>query len=308
MRTLGAALLATLAVVPASTGAPGASPPLATLLARHAPVLVLHPSEPVRPVAVEGYLADSDLQRRTAAGWETVGGPLPAGGAGLRLDQRSCRAIEGSAATACYQGSQAAHESSPVVYGAAFRRRNRIDLQYWLWYPWNVYSPTVPAGDLWQVHEGDWESVSVILDANGRPLVVGLSSHCDGTRRDWARAPRRGLHPVAYVGIGSHANYFRAGQHRLDPACWTRQVIEVIRAYGMKPVDRTATGRTIGPRLVRVTAAAPPWMRFAGRWGEDAYIHFPGNEPILYGQAPVGPAFHAQWRRPVAEVMSWPKG
>jgi hypothetical protein len=307
VRTFCAVLLATIVIVPASAGAPGANPSLATLLARHVPVLVLHSAEPMRPVAVEGFVADSDLQRKVAGGWEKVEGQLPVGGADLRLDQRSCRAIEGSAATPCYQGSQAAHGTAPVVYGAAFRTRDRIDLQYWLWYPWNVYSPTVPAGSLWQVHEGDWESVSVVLDRSGQPLVVGLSSHCDGTRRDWARAPKRGSHPVAYVGIGSHANFFRAGEHRLDPACWTPQVLSVIRAYGLKPVDRTAAGRTVRPRLVRVTAAAPGWMRFAGRWGEDAYMHFPNNEPILYGQAPVGPAFHAQWRRPVAEVMSWPK-
>jgi len=307
VRTLCAVLLATLVIAPSSSGTPGATPSLATLLARHAPVLVLHPAEPMRPVAVEGFIADSDLQRKAAAGWEQVDGPLPVGGADLRLDQRSCRAIEGSAATPCYQAYQAAHGTSQVVYGAAFRTRDRIDLQYWLWYPWNVYSPTVPAGDLWQVHEGDWESVSVILDTSGRPLVVGLSSHCDGTRRDWARAPKRGSHPVAYVGIGSHANFLRTGEHALDPACWTPQVIEIIRAYGLKPVDRTATGRTVRPRLVRVTATTPRWMRFAGRWGEDAYMHFPNNEPIRYGQAPVGPAFHAQWRRPVTEVMSWPK-
>jgi hypothetical protein len=49
-------------------------------------------------------------------------------------------------------------------------------------------------------------------------------------------------------------------------------------------------------------------MRFAGTWGETGYVHFPNNPPIAYGAGPRGPAFHAQWRRPVAEVMSWPRG
>jgi hypothetical protein len=61
---LCAALLATIVIAPGSSGAPGASPSLATLLARHVPVLVLHPAEPMRPVAVEGFVADSDLQRK----------------------------------------------------------------------------------------------------------------------------------------------------------------------------------------------------------------------------------------------------
>ena len=58
------------------------------------------------------------------------------------------------------------------------------------------------------------------------------------------------------------------------------------------------------PRLVRVTETKPSWMAFAGTWGEDGYLHFPGNEPILVGAGPLGPAFHEQWRRPVTEVLS----
>jgi len=295
-------------VVPAAGGAPDANPTLGTLLARHVPILVLHPAEQFRPVPVEGFLADSDLQQKTVAGWEKVDGPLPAGGAGMRLDQRSCRAIDGVSATPCYANAEAAHGAPAVVYGAAFRRKDRIDLQYWLWYPWNVYSPTVSPGDIWQVHEGDWEAVSVIVDLQGRPLSVGLSSHCEGTRRDWARAPKRSARPLVYVGLGSHANFFRPGAHPLDPACWTEQVIAIIKAYGARPVDHAGIGRVVRPRLVRVTAATPAWMAFAGAWGEDGYVHFPNNEPLRSGSGPEGPAFHEQWRAPVREVLSWPRG
>lgn len=297
-----------LALVAPSAASEGRTTPLDRLLTRHVPILALHPAERLRPVAVGGFLEDSDLQARTATGWERVEGPLPSGGRKLRLDQRFCRAVEGVPATPCYVSSQVAHGTRPVAYGTAFRRRKRIVLQYWLWYPWNVYSPTVPPGDIWQVHEGDWESVSVILDARGAPLLVGLSSHCDGTRREWSKAPRRGARPLVYVALGSHANFFRAGRHRLDPVCSTPQVIAVIEAYGAQPVDHVERGRVIRPRLVRVTATSPSWMRFAGTWGEDAYVHFPGNDPIMSGAGPRGPAFHEQWRRPVAEVLSWPRG
>jgi len=73
-------------------------------------------------------------------------------------------------------------------------------------------------------------------------------------------------------------------------------------------VDRAAAGETVRPRLVRVTATTPSWMTFAGNWGETGYVHFPNNPPIAYGAGPRGPAFHAQWRHPVAEVLSWPSG
>jgi hypothetical protein len=294
----------------AATGAsPGAQPSPATLLARHVPVLVLHPAEAIRPTSVDGFLADADLQRRTGSGWVRADGPLPAGGADERLDQRGCNATDGPAATPCYVAAEAAHGAGPVVYGAVLRRGGRIELQYWVWYPWDAYSPTVPPGELWQVHEGDWESVAVIVDPKGRPLTVGYSQHGKGVRRAWAAAPRRGTHPVAYVALGSHANYPTAGTQRLDPRVVDPLFISVIRQNGQAAVDHTGNGRVVRPSLVRVTAATPSWMAFAGGFGEESYLRAPGGQPQAYSATgPKGPAFHAQWRRPVAEVMSWPRG
>lgn len=295
-------------LVAGASARPSAVPSPATLLARHVPILVLHPAERVAPAPVDGFVEDADLQRRGPTGWETVGGALPAGGADMRLDQRSCRASDGPDATSCYVAAQAAHHAGPVVYGAALRRGNRIDLQYWIWYPWDVYSPTVPPGDLWQVHEGDWEAVSVILDLTGKPLLAGYSQHGKGTRRDWARVPKRGVHPLVYVALGSHANYFRAGEPLLDPRIVDPALLSVVAAYGVKPVDHTGGGPTVRPVLVPVTRTSPSWMTFAGTWGETGYLHVPDNTPIAGGGRPRGPAFQALWRAPVKVVLGWPKG
>jgi Vacuolar protein sorting-associated protein 62 len=306
-RLAALSLVAVVTLVPQAGAARAANPSPAVLLARHAPILVLHPAERFRPVRVEGFLADSDLYRRTGSTWERVGGRLPDGGAGLRLDQRLCSARDGVAATSCYVSAEAAHRSEPVVYGAAFRTGNRIDLQYWLWYPYNVYSPSVPPGELWQVHEGDWEAVSVLLDLRGKPLVAGLSRHAEGARRAWSKVRKRGARPLVHVALGSHANFFGPGAHPFDRRFVDPALISVIKAYGARPVDFAGNGRVVEPKLVRVTSVAPGWMAFAGTWGEDGYVHFPDNEPILSGAGPVGPAFHEQWQRPVAEVLSWPR-
>ncbi|HEX3291796.1 MAG TPA: hypothetical protein VHR46_10415 [Gaiella sp.] len=301
--------ISTLAAAGATSARQDAAPSPGTLLPRHVPILVLHPAEQLRPTSVDGFLADSELQRRTATGWEPAGGSPAAGGADERLDQRACRAVDGPAATPCYVASQAAHGGRPVVYGAALRRGSRIELQYWVWYPWDVYSPTVPPGELWQVHEGDWESVAVIVDRQGRPLVVGYSEHGKGVRRDWAAAPKRGTHPLVYVALGSHANYPGAGTQRLDPRVVDALFVSVIRQNGQAAVDHTGRGGVVRPSLVRVTATSPPWMAFAGGFGEESYLRAPGGQPQAYSATgPKGPAFHAQWRRPVAEVMSWPRG
>jgi hypothetical protein len=309
MRVLCAFLLALLVAVPTSGAGITAGPSLATLLARHAPILVLHPGERFQPMPVGGFLADSDVMRRTTQGWEKIEGSLPRGGAALRLDQRLCRADQGVAATPCYVAAQAAHNARPVTYAAAFRRGDRIDLQYWFFYAYNPYSPTSPPGELWQVHEGDWEAVSVVLDRRGTPIAAGYSQHSEGMRRAWSQVPKRGLHPLVYVALGSHANYFSPGRHVFDPRVINALFISIIRQNGFEPVDLTARGRSLQPRLVRVTVDGPSWMTFAGRWGEDEYIRVPGGSPIATGGAgPQGPAFHEQWRAPVAEVLSWPRG
>jgi VPS62-like protein len=305
-RLVAAAVAGALALAPASGARQEVTPSLATLLARHVPILVLHPAERFAPVPVDGFLADADLQQMGTGGWETIPGPLPAGNPDLRLNQRLCDAIDGPAASPCYQAAQAAQPSSPVVYGRSFRRTSRIDLQYWIWYPYDDYSPSIPAADVWQVHEGDWESVAVILDLQGRPLLVALSRHCSGARREWARSPKRGLRPLVYVAFGSHANYFGPGVFPHDPVCWPRELRDVVRA--LKLVDHTGRGRTVSPRLVPVAATRPAWMAFAGAWGEGGYVRFPNNAPVRYRLGPEGPAFHEQWLHPLTLELSWPRG
>ena len=309
-RALLAAALVTAvhALVATAAGADRAPPPLSKLLARHVPIVVLQQAERFRPVSVDGFLADSDVTKKTDGGWEAVGGPLARGGATLRLNQRYCNAIEGVSASPCYASAQAAHGSTPVVYGKAFRLKSRIDLQYWFWYPYNDYSPTVPAGDIWQVHEGDWEAVSVILDRRGKPLAAGYSQHGEGKRRAWRGVPKRGSRPIVYVALGSHANYFGKGTIPLDPRTVDIALIRIIEAYGFPAVEHTGGGATFRPKLVPVTAKSPSWMRFAGAWGEAGYVHVPDKEPFEQGPGPRGPAFHEQWRSPVKEVLSWPKG
>lgn len=299
---LGLAAVAGVLAVPEARGATPAQ-----LLARHAPVLVLHPAERFAPVPVAGFLADSDLLVRAPDGtWQAATAALPQAGPAARLDQRSCRAVDGSAALDCYAAAEEAHAAAPTVYGAMFRTRDRIALQYWLFYPANIFSLASTAGLFWQSHEGDWEAVTVLLDTRERPLLVGLSEHCVGARRDWATAPRRGSRPIVYVALGSHANYFTPGKKPLARSCWPKEALAVYDAYKVPLLDSAARGRTVTPGVSRVTAASPSWMAFAGTWGEDQFVRFPGVDPLRYGAGPAGPAFHGLWRRPVTTVLAWP--
>ena len=294
----------------ASAGGAATPPPpsLQTLLARYSPVVVLHPQERFQPVPVDGFLADADLYQQTGGGWQKVDEPLPSGLSGYRLDQRLCSPREGIAAIPCYAAAQDAHAAPPTTYGNASRRGDRIVLQYWLFYAYDAYSPTVPAGRFWQVHEGDWEAVSVLLDLNGTPLLAAYSQHSRGVRRDWAKVAKRGMHPVDYVALGSHANYFTVRTHRFDPRVVEPLLISIIRQNGLAPVDHTGNGLVRRPKVLPITAASPGWMAFAGYWGEGQFLHAPGGSPVQFGTSPRGPAYHAQWRTPVKTVLAWPVG
>jgi hypothetical protein len=84
------ALVAALGGVPAAGGTTTkAAPSFGALLARHMPILVLHRAEQFRPVPVDGFLADSDVMRRSAGTWEKLDGPIPVGGADYRLARSS---------------------------------------------------------------------------------------------------------------------------------------------------------------------------------------------------------------------------
>jgi hypothetical protein len=205
-----------------------------------------------------------------------------------------------------------------VVYGAVRTTRDRIVLQYWSWYPYNFWSGLFPPGDyVWQAHEGDWEVIAVVLTKAGKPLYVGYSEHCSGKRRAWTKVPKRGMHPVAYIGLGSHSHWFSAGDQLVDLACYDPAAAVVFRTYLGTVLDRTGAGRRLGPSgfapertaLVRVTDTSPRWMRYPGRWGETAWAHFPDPlGTVTYGPAPEGPAFHAIWKRPIATLLEWPRG
>ena len=265
-------------------------PSAAALLARYAPVVVLHRDERSAPTNVEGFIADAEL----------VGG---------RYDVRACAAREGLAALQCYDD---ADEPAPAVaYGAVFRANGRIALQYWLFHAFDIWSPLVPPSpDYWKAHEGDWEAVTVLLDAAGRPVEVGASRHCGGARRTWAKVERRGTHPVVYSALGSHALYFGPGRYAQAKRCWPAAALAVFKAYSVAVVDNVAPaaeGRVVAPRVVTVTAASPAWMRFPGTFGEDQYLHFPTAQ-FKSGAGPRGPAFHDLWKKPFAEPRSWPAG
>jgi len=143
----------------------------------------------------------------------------------------------------------------PVVYG---RRAGRW-LQYWM-----LFAASSQDRGLLRTgrREGDWEFVQLRL--RGRRAVRAVYSQHSGAESCGYRFVRKsGGRPVVYLARGSHAAYFVPG---LRDRTWP------------DPNDE-ADGRGLRarPRLVRISAGSPPWIRYRGRWGATRAGWVPGE-------------------------------
>jgi hypothetical protein len=348
MRALAVAGALVAALVSAAGGrAAHEETPEALLLHAYQPTLVFHPSELFRPTKVQSFVEDAELERFVGtspadlvqdAAWVVVDpdpdpGELPgaAPGALYRLDQSTCEADAPLAGSACYAAAWREGAGSPALYGRVVRTDTRVVLQYWLFYYANplLLPPTI-VGTFWQSHEGDWEVVNVVLDEDEEPLEAAYSQHCSGERKAWGsvtRYPADSTHPVAYVALGSHANYFAPGTGPLgtisiSPSCIPSTVAPILSQLPFlqvadQVVDGAGAGAVVGAPGLGVEAATvhridgQAWASFGGRWGESEYFATPiPLGPIPAGAVPVGlapssPAHQAGWN--AATILAWPE-
>jgi hypothetical protein len=307
----------------AATGSSQAATPEPRLLAMYEPVLHFDPLEQFRPTSVQSFIADSDLERLTAPNtWSVVDpspepGDLPAPGTGIwRLNQDSCTPTAALGGLECYAAAWNEGSGGPVVYGHIARDGDHTVLEYWLFYYDDVYSYTYPPSDLlWQAHEGDWEVVNVVLDEDEQPVSAAYSQHCLGQTRTWPNTPTvADTHPVVYVALGSHANYFTAGTHPFNLACVPPQALAILGGLGLPPPsDHMSDGPVLGPAGVEgpatpihVIGDQTPWVDFDGFWGELQWFHAPVVGTVPFGTSPVGPAQHSVWSHPLATIATWP--
>jgi Vacuolar protein sorting-associated protein 62 len=281
----------------------GASSRTVDLLQTYAPVLLFHPSEDWAPEPVETFLADARVEKQVAQGsWKTVGGPLPTSNTGCSLSpcyrlNLPCPLHGGDA---CYERMpvRTGEWQRPVAYGRVvavppgtapapgFTAPPKYLVRYWLFYEFDDYHTLHKR--LWQAHEADWESISVAIGADGQPQFAAYSQHCSGTVRAWnAVAKRGGTHPVAYVALGSHANYFTNTPSStrftecLKSGTGGATVTRLAQLAQEQIVDRTGTAHPLGPptaagvtplTVVPLDPASVSWARFPGRWSEGQLL------------------------------------
>jgi hypothetical protein len=145
-------------------------------------------------------------------------------------------------------------------------------VQYWFLYLFNYRL---------NEHESDWEQITIRLDEDRHPVDAFYSAHSGGDVRAWSAIEKNGGHPVVYPALGSHANYFARGRHRVRIVC--KRVIGSIKSClrGRKIVVDLAdgAGTTLGPDDYTVADFAGPV--FIGSYGSGNYVVLTRKPDIL---------------------------
>lgn len=175
------------------------------------------------------------------------------------------------------------------VYAHVYRNGlGNINVQYWYFWPYNDGPGSFN-------HEGDWEGLTVRLDANNNVSAVHLFQHNDIVTLGYGSLTWWGTHPTVWIGDGTHASYQSEGacdyywQEGFDDSCSHNVNNRWFTWAGGKPSWEPGIQ---GAGVVNVGELAHPlngqqWIRYSGRWGEL------GTTDTTSG--PRGPAYQAKW-------------
>lgn len=178
-----------------------------------------------------------------------------------------------------------------VVRGSG-RFKEYTIIQYWLAYFFDDWA---------NVHEMDWEMVSVILKNSGmteKPAACVFAAHIGSFRKRWEDVHKvdemgnknsQGLHPVAYIANGSHASYFsdyppdfNVAAPYLGPVL--SRIVRITR-IGKAHTDYVPSFEE-GVKCFPDVAVIPEpdengrwsgewrWLNFKGRWGSPVQMSF----------------------------------
>lgn len=151
-----------------------------------------------------------------------------------------------------------------LVSGGEARRP--VSLQYWFFYPFNFQRVELgPGGVTGGFHEGDFETVGVVLSASRRPRYVLMARHDnEGRAFAWNETAleTEGRHVRAYAARGSHASYERCGRHR--------RPVGGSRVDDRAPCDDQAPLRFTPEATPRTDLSRVGWACWQGRFGQSA--------------------------------------
>jgi hypothetical protein len=272
------------------------------LALRFQPHLFFDSTEPWRPIDVDAFLAEPGHQAcpppssgapcvpLTSVGQLTAAvpyidlrGTAPDGSDAAAPDLPTCAKSKPTLLD-CDQGRRS------VIYAHVTRTGRHVAIDYWWFLRYNAF--------MIDLHEGDWEGVTVIVDAAGRRVeAVHFAAHASSWRYPAAVSALDGArHVRVYLARGSHAAYPRPCPRSCHQ---TESILPEGRFNGRRAW--VANDPTICARhCVRLFPETPAsWNGWNGLWGVPHSALFP---------PPRTPAFQGRYQRPFAATTTHRRG
>lgn len=297
-RTLAAAAVLAailLATCPQVSSARAVSP--LALALRFQPHLFFDSAEPWRPIDVDAFLAEpghqacpppasgvpcapltSLAQLTPAVSYLDLRGTGPDGSDASAPDLATCPKSKPTLLD-CDQGRRS------VIYAHVTRAGRRVAIDYWWFLRYNAF--------LIDLHEGDWEGLTVIVDpSETRVASVHFAAHA-GVWRYPTGVPKLDgkRHVRVYLADGSHAAYPRRCTASMCQQ--TDSVLPEGRFNGRSPwvENGLAACARRCVRLLPADAGGAPasWNGWNGLWGKPLTPFFP---------PPRTPAFQSRYQHP----------
>ena len=285
------AAVASLGVVAPSAASAAEDDPSRALAERYAPIIAVQAhdrecgdGEPYLPAPVASVLGRDGVVLRTGDRREVFNAPTAAdlakAPADAYLDLPGNALRPGCDYERWFRGGPGA--GTPTVYARIAtdpEEPGRLALQYWMFWVYNDWNDR---------HEGDWEMVQIVFEADDaaaalgtEPVEMAVAQHEGSERRDWDRVETVDGRPVVYPGTGSHATYY-------SPERWFGKSA----AAGFGCDDTRGPSTRVRPAVQLMDEADPAfaWLRFEGRWGE--------RRPA-FNNGPTGPNTKDQWDHPI---------
>lgn len=239
-----------------------------------APIVYLHPDEHYKPSSVEFYFENVQFVRQDGS----ISGPpmtsenLPMGpeipGTHLSIPARNDWVKAGDLASA-----------KAYVHVLALPEGRGFDLQYFFFYPYNgtvflgvkAFFQTAKIGLPFGSHQGDWESIIVRVDRQGKVLGIYCNQHSGGAWYLPGSYDVVGQQPVVYSALHGHPTFPRAGDFPTEGIVIPTPGFTFFLDNQTKKGDAWDCSRQ--HELVAITGVSsvtfpePWWLDFLGRYG-----------------------------------------
>lgn len=246
---------------------------LKQIIQKVGPRIYLHPDDPFRPSSVEWFLQRATLKGADRSSRSAASAPLPAGGSD-----------DGAYWLECSTSARSGDLGSAVAYVNAKYQNGWLDLQFWVFYPYNgAGSARVTVTDIERTinldpmgrHGGDWEHVTCRVDPATKQLrAMYLAQHSGGAWLSLGDIPMENGRPVVFSSRHGHASYRAEGANLSNGTkqewigvTWFEFALINSTKKGSVAMDCNTKYQILRADFLADQITAPDWTKYCRRWG-----------------------------------------